>query len=161
MKGLRKWATPVTVGSFLIMGVTGALMFFHLDVALNKSVHEWAGWVMVAGVAAHLSLNWRAFAAYLKRPMAQGIIGLSALALALSFAPLGGAGGGSPMPIVMGALGKAPVEQVIALGGKSETQGFAALAAAGIAVAPGQSLDAATGGDRTAQITALRALLGG
>lgn len=160
MQTLRKWATPLTVGSFLIMGVTGALMFFHLDSGLNKVVHEWAGWAMLAGVAAHLVLNWRAFMAYFKRPLAAGIMGIGALALAVSFLPLGD-GGGSPVPVVMGALGKAPVEQVMALGGKTPAQGFAALAEAGIVVAPGQSLADATEGNRGAQAQALRALLGG
>lgn len=43
MSSLRKWATPLTIGSFLLMGVTGILMFFHLDIGLNKLAHEWAG----------------------------------------------------------------------------------------------------------------------
>ena len=52
MKSLRLWATPLIVGSFLIMGVSGVLMFFHLETTLMKVVHEWAGWAMVAGAVA-------------------------------------------------------------------------------------------------------------
>lgn len=40
----RNWATPLTIGSFLLMAVTGLLMFFHLDTGLNKAAHEWLGW---------------------------------------------------------------------------------------------------------------------
>ena len=47
MSSLRKWATPLTVASFLIMGVTGILMFFHLDSGLNGPLQEWAGGLML------------------------------------------------------------------------------------------------------------------
>jgi cytochrome b561 len=53
MKIAREWATPLTIGSFGLMATTGILMFFHLDSGLNKTAHEWLGWVMVAVVAAH------------------------------------------------------------------------------------------------------------
>ena len=33
MSTLRNWATPLTVATFLFMGVTGVLMFFHLKFA--------------------------------------------------------------------------------------------------------------------------------
>lgn len=36
----REWATPLTIGSFLLIAVTGVLMFFHLDSGLNKLAHE-------------------------------------------------------------------------------------------------------------------------
>ena len=41
MKVSRDWATPVTIGSFGLMAITGLLMFFHLDSGLNKTAHEW------------------------------------------------------------------------------------------------------------------------
>lgn len=53
IKVSREWATPVTVGVFVVMAATGLLMFFHLDIGLNKAAHEWLGWLMVAAVAAH------------------------------------------------------------------------------------------------------------
>ena len=60
----RDWATPITIGAFAVMSVTGLLMFFHLDIGLNKLAHEWLGWLMVAGVAAHAIANWGAFKRY-------------------------------------------------------------------------------------------------
>ena len=49
----RQWVTPLVAGSFLLMGVTGILMFFHWDSGLNKAAHEWLGWLMIIGVALH------------------------------------------------------------------------------------------------------------
>ena len=159
MTGLRKWATPLTIGSFAIMGVTGVLMFFHLESGLNKPLHEWAGWIMVIAVIAHVVLNYRAFMIYLKRPVALGIT-LSAVALlCLSFIPSNTAGG-SPVPLVMGALAKAPIEQVIAVAGLENAAGLARLNEAGYVVAPGSTIEAVTNGNRGAEMAALKALFG-
>lgn len=156
MSGLRKWATPLTVGTFLIMGVTGVLMFFHLESMLNKVIHEWAGWAMVVGVGAHLVLNWRAFTTYFKRPLAKGIMVFSALLLVVSFLPTNG--GGNPMKMAVDKMQDAPVEAVIAVSGMGLADGMQALADAGVDVAMGQSLSAASGGDRGVQMAAMQAL---
>lgn len=157
MTGLRKWATPLTIGSFAIMGATGILMFFHLDSGLNKLLHEWAGWIMVIAVLVHVVLNWRAFKTYFKRPVALGVT-LSAVAvLCLSFIPAN-TGGGSPVPLVMGALTQAPVEQVIAVAGLDQATGFAKLAEAGYVLEAGGSINDATDGNRGASMAVLKAL---
>lgn len=53
----REWATPLTMGAFGLLAVTGVLMFFHLDTGLNKQAHEWLGWVLLIGVSLHLAAN--------------------------------------------------------------------------------------------------------
>lgn len=156
MSGLRKWATPLTVGTFLIMGVTGVLMFFHLESTLNKVIHEWAGWAMLVGVGAHLVLNWRAFTTYLKRPLAKGIMGISALLLVVSFIPTGQEG--NPMKMAAEKMQEAPIEAVIAVSGMDLAEGMQVLAEAGVDVSEGQSLSEASGGKRGVQMAALRAL---
>ena len=78
MKMIRKFATPLTMGAFLLSAVTGVLMFFHLDTGLNKAAHEWLSWAMVIGVALHIAVNYRAFSLYLKKPLALGIVGVFA-----------------------------------------------------------------------------------
>ena len=93
---LRSWATPLVIGSFLVMAGTGVLMFFHLDSGLNKGLHEWAGLVMVGAGFGHIALNWRPFMMYFRRPVARTLIGGGAVILALSFVPLTGTGGINP-----------------------------------------------------------------
>lgn len=157
MTSLRKWATPLTVASFLIMGVTGTLMFFHLETTLGKVVHEWASWAMLVGVGAHLVLNWRPFASYLKRPLAAGIMAVGAGLVALTFLPIGPEGG-NPTMAVMRAMGQADVETVIALSGQELDAGLAALKAAGFEATGDQPLQVLTGGDRGAQFEVINAL---
>ena len=64
----REIATPLTIGIFLIMSVTGILMFFHWDTGFNKLAHEWLGWLMVVAVVLHILANMTAF----KRHFSQG-----------------------------------------------------------------------------------------
>lgn len=156
MPKLRAWATPLTVATFLTMGVTGLLLFFHLDIGLNKLLHEWVGLLMIFGVGAHLVLNWRPFSTYFKRQSAVVIMASGAAVLMLSFIPM--QSGGNPMSSVFQSLQAAPIEQVIALSGKGAEDGLAALQAEGVLVEPGQSIMAATGGGRDATMQVIKVL---
>lgn len=116
----REIATPLTIGSFLIMLVTGILMFFHWDTGFNKLAHEWLGWLMVVAVVLHILANRTAF----KRHFSQGkgkwiVLALVGL-LALSFLPqsLLGNGGNTqrpPMQQAMQVLGTADISTLAQL----------------------------------------------
>ena len=43
----RNWVTPITAGAFLLVGVTGVLIFFPADSGANKFVHEWLSLVLL------------------------------------------------------------------------------------------------------------------
>jgi len=61
---MKSWATPLAIGSFIILAVTGILMFFKVEAGYIKPVHEWLNWAMVAGVVLHTIANWKAFLSY-------------------------------------------------------------------------------------------------
>jgi len=42
---LRTWATPLTISAFLLMSVTGVLMFFHIEGGLTTVAHQWCSWL--------------------------------------------------------------------------------------------------------------------
>jgi len=149
MKTLRDWATPVTIGAFAIMSVTGVLMFFHLDSGFNKLAHEWLSWLMVGGVLLHAYVNWPGFKRYFSSPVGLGIISVCVLMLAGSFTPNAG-GGGSPPPVMaMKAVTSAPIATVAPLTGKPVADLIADLGKAGI-VLPGAeaSIDSVIGSSR-------------
>lgn len=112
MKISRGWATPVTIGAFFLLAVTGGLMFFHLDRGLNKLAHEWLGWLLVAGVAAHAAVNWVPFKRYFTRPLGGAIIGVLVLLTALSFWQPAGARKAPPARQASQALLAAPLDLV-------------------------------------------------
>lgn len=90
MFNLRNWATPITIGSFIISALSGVILFFHLNIGMMKPAHEWLSWFMILGVALHLVTNWRAFTNYFKKRIPLAIIGTFALLTVLSFFSLGG-----------------------------------------------------------------------
>jgi len=152
----RNWATPMTIGAFVLMAVTGILMFFHLDTGLNKEAHEWLGWAMVAGVIAHVIANWSAFARHLARPSALAFIGVFVLMLAASFFIKAEDEGGNPARKASQAVLKAPLSQVAPLSGQSPQALVQALRTAGFTVtSEDQTLDSITGPEREAQFKAL------
>lgn len=156
---LRAWATPLIVGSFLVMGATGTLMFFHLNTGLSKGVHEWAGWVMLLGAGAHIVLNWRAFTTYFRRPLANAIMGAGALLLAVSVIPFGSESSGGPdaaIRQVMGKLVDAPVSELAVLADSTPDAVIAKLVAAGYADASATATPKdLAGADMGAAITAI------
>ncbi len=157
MNSLRNWATPLTIGSSLVMVVTGILMFFHLETPLGKGIHEWAGWAMLAGIAAHLVLNWRPFILYFRRRLAVVIVAAGVGLTALSMLPIGG-GGGNPTMALVEAAAAADAQVLVQLAGYDWAEGRALLAARGITIAPDQSLTEVVGQDRGARFAALEAL---
>ena len=87
MKRLRAWVTPITMGSFLLIGVTGLLMFFKVRGSLIVVAHEWLSPIFAVGACLHIWLNWGAVRANLSRARGIVIVGLFAALLAFSIAP--------------------------------------------------------------------------
>lgn len=156
----REWATPLTMGAFGLLAVTGVLMFFHLDTGLNKAAHEWLGWVLLAGVGLHVMANLPAFKRYLRQRRAQAVVGVFALVLGLSFLPLGGGDGKPPFVAPVQALAAAPLPVIAAAAGVTPDQARARLAAAGVAVPAGDGpVPALASADLGRQMRLLNAVL--
>lgn len=161
MKLHREWVTPVVGGAFVLLAVTGVLMFFHLDTGLNKLAHEWLGWVLVAAVGLHLTLNARPLVNVLKKPRGQVLAGLFVAVLAASFLPFGQEGGGkASFMAVTSALARAPLPVVAQVAGISEPELAARLAAAGYpASETTASVSALVGADPGASVGVLASIL--
>lgn len=158
----REWATPLTIGAFALMAGTGLLMFFHLDNGLQKSVHEWLGWLLVAAVVVHAAANWLGFKRYFQR-LGRGQVILVACALGLVgsfFIAAPTAGGAPPTVLALRAVAKAPLSTVALLAHKPVEQVRSDLAAMGIEVADANaSIESAVQGQREQLGRAITAVL--
>lgn len=163
MKVSRRWATPLTMGAFLLIGVTGVAMFFHASTGLGKTLHEWLGWLLIAGVGLHVAANWRAFLQHWKSPVGIGFVGVFTVLVALALIPFGSdAGGrrpGGADRTAVAALVDAPLSEVAPLTDRSVEDVVKALREAGFSDAdPTRSLGDLIGEDREARDTAFQAV---
>lgn len=156
---IRRWATPVTIGGFILMAVTGLMMFFHVELGISKDVHEWAGWVMILGVVMHLVGNWKLFSRYFSQKSAWALISVFVVVLVGSMLiPQSGEGGGPKQ--IIGTVLNAPLDKVAGLAGKSVEDLQAQLTAKGWKVDPAAAnLDAIAKANQTSPIDVLNTAL--
>lgn len=121
MSSLKSWATPLATGTFIILAVTGTLMFFKIETGLIGPVHEWLSWALIAGVALHIAANWKSFTGYFSRKPALSIIGTGLLITLISvFAPVEKES--NPRMNIIKAVESSSLEAVAGVAGeKSET----------------------------------------
>lgn len=70
----RDWVTPITMGAFALMAVTGVMMFFEFRPGFTAPVHEWLSWAFLAGVAGHVTANFLGFKRHLGSARTRGIV---------------------------------------------------------------------------------------
>jgi hypothetical protein len=104
MPRLRRWATPLTMGSFVLMSATGVLMFFGWEDGLTVVVHQWFSWLFLLGVGGHIAVNIRAFMSHLGSRPGKASLTIFMIVLFLSFSSWG---------LVTGPQLKRPIEQAL------------------------------------------------
>lgn len=151
----RDWATPLTIGAFILSATTGILMFFHLDTGLNMQAHEWLGWALVAGVASHVTVNFSSFRRYWSKPRGVAIIGVFVTLLVASFF-IKGEEEDHPAQRVAKAVLNTPIKDLAPLAHRSPAALTSALQAAGFKIESAeQTLQSVAGTDREQQGRAL------
>lgn len=163
----REWASPLTIGAFLLMGATGIAMFFHMATGISKTAHEWLGWAMVIGGVSHAVANWPAFSRYFYSPKALAAIVLFVVMTVASFLPIWGGdegpegGGGRPGMAASQALINSSIESLAVVAKTTPEALVAKLAQQGVTVTDvKQPLSAYVGTDMRTGMTALDGIFG-
>lgn len=81
---LRPWATPLTIGAFVLMAVSGVMMFFEAMPGFVTSAHKWLSWLFLLGAGAHIILNNRALVRHLGSAWGRTSLAVFTLALIVS-----------------------------------------------------------------------------
>ena len=83
MKPNRNYITPFISLVFLVVGLSGLLMFLHLFDGYTEVVHEYLGIFFVICAAFHIILNWKALRIHFKKgvfiPALLGVLVLSVI----------------------------------------------------------------------------------
>ena len=160
MKVSRDWFTPLATGAFVLLAVTGVLLFFHLDSGLNQVAHEWLSWVLLAAVAGHVAANFAALRRHLASRRGQAIVTVFVLLLGASFVPLGRGDAEPPFAGVVHALARAPLPVVAQIAGVSEPVLRERLRVGGVALDEARpTIEAAVGPGLRPQLRALRSAI--
>lgn len=137
---LRLWATPLTIGSFLLMASTGVLMFFEWDVALTAVAHQWFSWLFLLGAGGHIVANLRSFKRHLVSRAGRISIAGFTIVLAVSFFSWGMITGPQLERPIEEALVDAPLAALAAVIKVQPEELLARLAVHGIRAGSGQSI---------------------
>ena len=129
----RKYATAATAALFLVVGLSGTLIFFHLGESLMKGLHEWLGLGFVVLAALHVWRNGPAFAKLMTKPATHAAF-VIALLVAGGFMAGSGQDGGNPMHKFIQAAENAPLTALAPVIGVSEPVLVRRLTQAGVPV---------------------------
>lgn len=87
MKLSRNYVTPFISLIFLVVGLSGMLMFFHVFDGYTEVVHEYLGVFFVICAIFHIVLNWNALRRHFKKgvfiPAALGVLIVSVIFVVL------------------------------------------------------------------------------
>jgi hypothetical protein len=139
---LRNGSTPLTIGTFVITGFSGLLLFFHFGEGLLKEAHEWIGLAFVLGALLHVRSNWSPFKRYFSSALPKAVIGAVLAASVAVIAVSASESGGSPVRAVMHSIEKAPLTLIAQLQQRDEQALVRLLEASGMTVMdPAQSIE--------------------
>lgn len=136
---LREWATPFTIGAFLLTALTGILLFFKINLGLVKPAHEWLSWLLIIGTAGHLALNWRPLVRSLSRPVGKIIFFVFIVLTCASALPLNeGKKRQHPAVEIADTLAQAPLSAVAQVAHRNREETLSVLSGAGIRLVGGE-----------------------
>lgn len=137
---LRTWSTPLTMGAFLLMAVTGVLMFFDVVPGYLSFAHEWFSWLFLLGAGAHMVVHVRPLARHLESRWGRGSVAVFALVTAISAFSFGRITAPQLKWPIVEALVGAPLSAVAGLTGTAPATVVGRLERHGIAATPDQSI---------------------
>lgn len=114
----REIITSVTTFTFIIIAITGIMMFFHVLDQYTKQLHEILGLAFVFIAACHIFINWKSMKNYFKKSafLYSALLGLI---VSISFIAQATTGTGKESSkMVMKAVFNAPFETVISMLGQ-------------------------------------------
>lgn len=134
---LATYATALTTAIFLVVAVTGVLVFFHIGEKYIKGAHEWLGLAFVLAAGLHVVRHWKGFVNLMKQKRTWALSGLATLALGgfMLSASLGPSSGGNPMKAMVDVTTRAPVESLAPVLGIGTDELVKRLEAGGVQVA--------------------------
>jgi len=103
---IKTFATSATALIFMVVGITGIFMYFHILDGYTEDMHEILGLGFVGAVILHVYFNWKGMKNYFSKKLFWAI-GAVVIMVASSF--LIGAKGGNPRMMIVHSTLDAPL----------------------------------------------------
>ena len=84
MKIKQKFATPIALWSFLVVGLSGVLLFIDIKTKNLTLIHEYVGLILILGVFLHSIANLKPFKSYFTKEKG-GVFGIVFIAICIVF----------------------------------------------------------------------------
>lgn len=137
----RDFATSFSTALFLIVGVSGVLMFFHIFDKYTKSLHEILGLFFVAIIFAHVWVNWKSMRGYFTKKIFALALFLT-FVVSLGFVIDANSKGENPKMTILRSVLKAPMESSLKVLGIDEKAALLKLQESGVSLDKKESIDA-------------------
>lgn len=131
---LKKLATPLAIPLFMVIAVSGTMMFFHVGEGLVKEFHEWLGIVFVVAAILHVYRNWQSFKKYFQQRLSWAVLALTVVVTLAFVAPAGLLGQRNGIRLIVEAVTTAPLQQIAPVLGTSYEDMRARFAEQGIVI---------------------------
>lgn len=138
--GQRTWSTPLTIGSFILMAVTGVLMFFDVVPGYISFAHEWFSWLFLLGAGGHIAVNFRPLTRHLQSNWGRTSVAVFTVVLLVSTFSFGRITAPQLKWPISNALVDAPLSALADVTRTSTDDVLGKLKAHGISATPGQSI---------------------
>ena len=130
---LKKYSTPLTAATAIVVCVTGVMMFFNLYKGEVKAMHEWLGMGFVVAAVLHLLRHRRPLTLMMKHSRTHILLVLTLLISLAFLYPSSGVQKVNPMRSTIEAVLRAPIKDLAPVVGVTTEELTARLADAGIA----------------------------
>ena len=130
---LKKYSTPLTAATAIVVCVTGVMIFFHLYKGEVQAMHEWLGMGFVVAAILHLLRHRRPLGLMMKQGRTHILLVLT-LVISLAFLyPSGEGQSGSPIRPMVSAFMRAPIKDLAPVVGVTTAELTARFTEAGVA----------------------------
>jgi hypothetical protein len=138
--GLRTWSTPLTIGSFTLMALTGVMMFFDVVPGYVTFAHEWFSWLFLLGAGGHMAVNFRPLTKHLQSNWGRANVAIFAIVLVVSTFSFGRITAPQLKWPISNALIEAPLSALADVTRTDPAELLAKLEARGITATPDQNI---------------------
>jgi small-conductance mechanosensitive channel len=119
---------------FMVIAVSGIMLFFHVGEGLVKELHEWLGIAFVTAATLHVYRNWSSFKRYFQQRSLWAVLTLTVVVTLAFVVPAGLLGQRNGIRLIVEAVTTAPLQQIAPILGTSYEDIRAKFAEQGIVI---------------------------